>query len=186
MNRRRFVYEYLLLGRDAPEGEPLHHIQGKRIAIASRTGACMGAARLDTLMPSERFGPPARFFQSIALVPKPSACVPPVFFVATRKELNPQPGRLKVLARTQPMLEGMMGFASTPHPYREEPIQALLELHKDPAGAQMVMVFHTGPLVRAAASDIEASRATWEESRSLGSGTARAALAAAAGGGGVR
>lgn len=192
------AYEYLLLCRDAPEGEPLYHLQGKRIAIASRTGSCMGAAWLDTLMSSQRFGPPARFFQSIALVPKPSACVLPVFFgrldacivdannFATMKELNPQLGRLKVLARSQPILEGMIAFASTPHPFRDELIQALLELHKDPAGAQMVMLFKTGPLVRAAASDFEAARATWEKSQSLGSGTARAALAAAAGGGGVR
>lgn len=192
------AYEYLLLCREAQGIEGLPHLQGKRVGIASRTGAGLGAAWLDVLLASHRLEAPNRFFQSVALTSKASACVLPVFFgrldacvvdannFATMKELNPQLGRLKVLARSQPMVEGMIAFALTPHPFRDELIQSLLQLHKDPAGAQMVMLFKTGPLVRATADDFEAARAAWEKSQRLGSGTARAAVPAAAGSGGVR
>lgn len=169
--------EYMLLCREGSGTEALPDLRGKRIGIASRTGAGLGAAWLNTLLASDGVKPGERFFGSVSAGTKASACVLPVFFgrldacivdghnFATMKELNPQLSRLKVLAHSEPMLEGMIALSVVPHSHRSVLIEALYQLHQDPAGAQIVMLFRTGPIVRATADDFESSRVTWERSR---------------------
>jgi phosphonate transport system substrate-binding protein len=189
------AYEYLLLSRDLPEGAGFAPLESKRIAVSSRTGSNMGAAWIETMLAAQRARPTAEFFASVALGHKPSACVLPVFFgrldacvvdsnnFELLKELNPQLARLRVLARSEPVVEGVIAMHARPHPYREELIAALHELHKDPAGAQMVLLFKTGPLVAAKQSDLETTLALWEKSLRAASGKARAATGASVQGG---
>jgi hypothetical protein len=71
------------------------------------------------------------------------------------KELNPQLARLKVLARSEPLLEGVIAMAAQPHVYRKEILASLLELHRTAAGQQLVTLFKTGPLMRARREDYD-------------------------------
>lgn len=74
------------------------------------------------------------------------------------KELNPQLGRLRVVARSEPYLEGVVAMPLQPHPHQDELVASLLNLHKTPAGEQLGIVFRIGPLVRASKAQFESVR----------------------------
>ncbi|MBL8173216.1 MAG: PhnD/SsuA/transferrin family substrate-binding protein [Bryobacterales bacterium] len=185
------AFEYLLLAREGSQLQTWHDLGNKRIAVSSRTGANMGLAWADTALSGLRIASPASFFASVTVAAKPSACVLPVFFgkldacIVDRygfdlmKELNPQLGRLKVIARSEPVVEGMIAFPMERHRNREELIESVYELHKDPAGAQMVILFRSGPLIPATAAVFDTARSIWEKSLRLDTASARLASGAA-------
>ncbi|MCX6625999.1 MAG: hypothetical protein NTW28_00015, partial [Candidatus Solibacter sp.] len=125
---------------------------------------------LETLLAENRLGRAASFFGSVEVGYRASACVLPLFFgkidacvVDTGnwesiKELNPQLGRLRVAARSEALLEGMIAMPIQPHPYKSELMDSILNLHKTPAGEQLCMVFETGILMRVGKEPFESVR----------------------------
>ncbi|MGC4052301.1 MAG: hypothetical protein QM757_23455 [Paludibaculum sp.] len=99
-----------------------------------------------------------------------SQCVMPLFFHRidacivdagsweAMKELNPQMGRLRIAAHSEPFLEGAVAMPVQPHPYQSELIASLLNMHKTPAGEQLGIVFRIGQLVRVSRSEFETVR----------------------------
>jgi ABC-type phosphate/phosphonate transport system substrate-binding protein len=171
---------YQLLTRDSDGPRKLEQLRGKRIAIASRTHSDMGLAWLETQLADGKLGPARDFFESISLSYKGSSCVLPLFFgkvdacvldarsYQLMQELNPQLSKLKVLASSEPLLEGLVAMPKSGHRYRAEIIDAIMTLHRDPAGAQMVMFFQSGAMLPAKAQYFEATRALWERYLKLG------------------
>ncbi|MCX6621235.1 MAG: PhnD/SsuA/transferrin family substrate-binding protein, partial [Acidobacteria bacterium] len=105
------------------------------------------------------------------------------------KEMNPQLGQLRVLARSRPMIEGVICVSTEPNPLRQELIDAMLSLHKDPRGHQVLMVFKTDRLVPIQPGDLDSARELWRDyerlpgsspSRSSSAGPAPAAILQAA------
>jgi ABC-type phosphate/phosphonate transport system substrate-binding protein len=164
------AFPYLLLTKDALEAGQLDVLRGKRIVVASRTKSNLGLVWLETLLAENRLGRAASFFGSVEIGYRASACVLPLFFgkidacvVDTRnwesiKELNPQLGRLRVAARSEALLEGLIAMPIEPHLYQSELIDSILNLHKTPAGEQLCMVFKTGTLVRVGREPFESVR----------------------------
>lgn len=164
------AFPYLLLTKDGAEAGQLDKMRGKRIAIASRTKSNMGLVWLETLLAENRLGRAAAFFGSVEIGYRASACVLPLFFGRidacivdsanweSLQELNPQLGRLRVTARSEALLEGLIAMPVQRHAYQSELIESILNLHKTPAGEQLGVVFKTGPLVRVGREQFESVR----------------------------
>ena len=95
--------------------------------------------------------------------------------------MNPQLGQLRVLARSRPMIESVIAVPAEPHPYQKELIDAMLSLHEDPRGRQLLMVFKTARLVRVQPGDLDSARELWRDFyRLTGSPPNRAAISGTA------
>ncbi|QOY89606.1 phosphate/phosphite/phosphonate ABC transporter substrate-binding protein [Paludibaculum fermentans] len=164
------VYQYLLLTNDSSGAVTLPGLRQKRVVISSRTKSNLGLMWLETLLGDSRLGRAGAFFSSVEINYRSSQCVMPLFFRRidacvvdsgnweAMKELNPQLGRLRVVARSEPYLEGVVAMPLQPHPHQDELVASLLNLHKTPAGEQLGIVFRIGPLVRASKAQFESVR----------------------------
>ncbi|MGO9896412.1 MAG: phosphate/phosphite/phosphonate ABC transporter substrate-binding protein [Bryobacteraceae bacterium] len=190
------LYSYVLLVNSSSGATSIASLQGKNLLVASRDGANTGIVWLDVFLGQQKLGRAASFFASVKAPAKAQACILPVFFGAVdacvvdevslnlAKEMNPQLGRLRVLARSRPMIESVIAVPAEPHPYQKELIDSMLSLHEDPRGRQLLMVFKTNRLVRIQPGDLDSARELWRDynrlsgsapSRPLGPGPATAA-----------
>lgn len=174
------AFPYLLLTNGASGSDELAGLRGKRIIVASRTKSNMGLVWLETLLAESRLGRVATFFGSMETTYRGSSCVLPLFFgkidacvVDSQtweavKELNPQLGRLRVVARSDALLEGLLAMPVQPQSvYQSDVIDALLNLHKTVAGGQLGVVFKAGPQVRAEKAQFESERALCSKYRRM-------------------
>ncbi|MBL0160034.1 MAG: PhnD/SsuA/transferrin family substrate-binding protein [Bryobacterales bacterium] len=164
------AFAYLLLTGSELGGGQIAGLRGKRIAVASRTKANTGAIWLETLLAENRLGRARDFFGSFDAGFRASTCVLPLFFgkidacvvdagsFDALKELNPQLGRLKVAARSEVVLEGVIAMPALEHPYQRELIDSILNLHRTPAGEQFCLVFKAGPMMRVGREQYESAR----------------------------
>jgi ABC-type phosphate/phosphonate transport system substrate-binding protein len=174
------AFPYLLLSNDVSGSAPLAGLRGKRIVVASRTKSNMGLVWLETLLAESRLGRASSFFGSVDITIRGSSCILPLFFGKidacvvdssnweAAKELNPQLGRLRVVARSDALLEGLLAMPIQPrHPYQSEVIDSILNLHKTLAGEQLGLVFKAGPQVRVDKAQFEAVRVLCGKYRSM-------------------
>ena len=169
------LYSYVLLVNPSSSATTIAGLRGKNILVALRGAGKTGTAWLDVLLGTEKLGRAASFFASIKMVDKPQACILPLFFGAVdacvvdevnlnlAKEMNPQLGRLRLLARSHPMIESVIAMPVEPHPYQKELLDAMLSLHQDPRGRQLLMVFKTDRLLRIQPGDFESARELWRD-----------------------
>ena len=111
----------------------------------------------------------------MATSPTARTCILPLFFgtvdacvvdevsLNLAKELNPQLAQLKVLARSRPLVESVITAPRTTAPFHKDLVDAMLSLHDDPRGRQLLMVFKTGRVVRIQPGDLEGTRELWKE-----------------------
>lgn len=164
------AYSYLLLVDDLSGGMPLTGLREKRAVVCSRTKSNLGLLWLETLLAENRLGRATSYFGGLDINYRSSQCVMPLFFHRidaciidsgnweAMKELNPQLGRLRIVARSEPFLEGAVAMPVQPHPHQAELISSLLNMHKTPAGEQLGIVFKIGPLVRVSKAQFESVR----------------------------
>jgi phosphonate transport system substrate-binding protein len=150
------------------------------MSVASRDGSNLGLMWLETLLADHKLDRAASFFGSVDIGNRASSCVLPLFFGKidacvvdsanweTITELNPQIRRLKVLARSEPMLEGLMAMPIQPqHPYKRAIINWILNIHLTVVGAQLGAVFKVGPQVTVTIKDFESVNNLLNRYRSL-------------------
>jgi len=155
---RPALYEYLLLA--PPNGDDsLAAMKGGRLAVSSRTGSNGGLLWLETKLADLHLGRARGYFESVQTVDRASLCVLPVFFGRIKacvvsagefeimRELNPQLNRLRVVARSEAVIEGIMAMPVPPHPYKKELLSALLNATRQPGAEQVLVLFHSGPPV---------------------------------------
>jgi phosphonate transport system substrate-binding protein len=186
-------YCYVLLVNPTSAATGISGLRGKNILVSSRNASNTGLVWMEVLLGKEKLGRAASFFGSIKIVDKPQACILPLFFgtmdgcvvdetnLNLAKELNPQLGRLRVLERSRPMIESIIAMPVEPLAYKKELIDAMLSLHLDPRGRQLLTVFKTDRLVPFQAAYLDAGRELWREYYRLpGSPANRAAGSAVA------
>ncbi len=168
-------YSYVLLGNSSSGATTIARLRGKNILVASRNAGKTGMVWLEVLLDKEKLGRAAPFFASIKDPDKAQACILPLFFGAVdacvvdevslnlAKEMNPQLGQLRVLARSRPMIESVVATPVESRPYQKELIDAMLALHEEPRGRQLLMVFRTDRLVRVQPGDLDSARDLWRE-----------------------
>jgi len=132
----------------------LEGLRAKTAIIYAKTGANLGQVWLDAMLYDGRLGRPDRFLRSVDVVAKASSAILPVFFgkadaavvdepsFDVAKEMNPQLGvKLRVLTASPPLPEGILCICRNRLEFREEFVQDMQELQRDPQGRQMLMVF---------------------------------------------
>jgi phosphonate transport system substrate-binding protein len=169
------LYAYVLLVKGSSSATSIASLRGKNILAFSRNGVNTGIAWIDVLLGKEKLGRAASFFASVKVPAKAQACVLPVFFgtvdacvvdevnLDLAKEMNPQLGQLKVLARSRPMIESVIATPVEEGPFRKDLIDSILSLHTDPRGRQLLMVFKTERIVRLQPGDIDSARELWRD-----------------------
>lgn len=168
-------YSYVLLVNPASGINTLAGLRGKKVLVASRSSENTGGIWLAVLLGKDKLGRAAAFLDSVKNPDKAQACILPLFFGAAdacvvdeislnlAKEMNPQLGRLSVLARSRPIIESLVAVPADPQPYQNELIDSMLHLHENPTGRQLLMVFKTTRMVRIQPGDFDAVRELWSD-----------------------
>jgi phosphonate transport system substrate-binding protein len=155
VNAGRATEEYVLLVHEASKMSSLADLRGRRLGFHSNPRACLAQPWLDTLLVRNGFKPAAEFAGTITQNSKLPRAVLPVFFrqsdacVVTRSgfetmcELNPQLAQqLKVIATSPEVIPGLFCFrADYRPPFRDQLLANVCELHRNPAGQQMLTLF---------------------------------------------
>ncbi len=169
------LYSYVLLVNPSSTAKEIAGLRAKSILASSRGGSNTGIAWIDVLLGKEKLGRAESFFATIKVPEKAQACVLQVFFgtidacvvdevsLNLAKEMNPQLGRLKVLARSLPLIESLIATPVEPHPYQAELIDGILSLHEDPTRRQLLMVVKTDRIVRIQPGDLNSARELWRD-----------------------
>jgi phosphonate transport system substrate-binding protein len=161
--RKRIGRQYLLLSRRGSGLNALADLRGKGLIALEVASANLGNHWLNTLLLANRFGTQESFFGSIETVGKPTAALLPVFFgkkpccladqasFEVMMELNPQVGReLQVVVGSDSYLDVIVCLGNTGwngSRGKVDCIEALSELHLEPAGQQILTLFKIGQLV---------------------------------------
>jgi ABC-type phosphate/phosphonate transport system substrate-binding protein len=165
----------LLLVNPSSAANTIGDLRGKNLLACSRGGSNTGIAWVDVLLGKGKLGRAASFFASIKVPPTAQGCILKVFSGAAdacvvdeidlqlAMEMNPQLARLRTIARSRPMLESLIVTPIEPHPYHKELFDALLTLHENPRGRQMLMVLKADRLLPILPADLESARELWRD-----------------------
>jgi hypothetical protein len=177
--------QYLLVTSRESGMTTISGLHCKTLVIQISSRADLGRMWIDVSLHDEGLGPLDRFFSSVRSVLTPSEAVLPVFFgragagVVDRdsfevmKEMNPQLGsRLRVLAVSPPVLNGIVCLDKRLVRYREDLRKGLRELHETPAGKQILMVFRSNRLKPVNAEELERMRTLCTKYRRISSESA--------------
>jgi phosphonate transport system substrate-binding protein len=148
--------QYVLLVRRDSKIESLADLRGRSFAFHRNSRLSLSQPWLDTLLAEKGLPPAAAFAGRITQSSRLANVVLPVFFrttdacVVTRNgfdlmsELNPQVGKeLKVIATSVELVPCVFAFrADYSPPFKEQLLDGLRNLHKTPAGLQMLTIFH--------------------------------------------
>lgn len=168
---------FLLLAAQNSAVSTITDLRGKKLISYSRSRSDTGLAWTEVELARAKLGRAATFFGSIRPVPKAQECVLPLFFGVVDacvvdevdfeilKEMNPQLGKLRVLARSTPVIEGLVALPAQATPNRQEVMDILMELDHTVAGRQLLTVFKQVRLKQVSPDDIQATRALWTEYR---------------------
>ena len=168
-------YSYLLLVNPSSRATTVADLRGKNVLASSRGGSNTANVWLDVLLSHESLGRAASFFGSVRVPEKAQACILALFFgkvdacvvdevnLNMAKEMNPQLGQLRVLARSRPMIGSVIATPLDPEPHRNELIDAILALHTDPRGHQLLQLFKTERVVRIQPGDLDSARELFAE-----------------------
>ena len=152
----KVTVQYILLVHRDSKIESLADLRGRTLAFHRNPRLSLAQVWLDTLLAQEGFPPCSAFAGNIRQVNKLSNVILPVFFhaadacVVTRAgfemmvELNPQVGRqLKVIATSMELVPFVLAFrADYQSPFKDQLLTAFRDLHKTPAGLQILNIFH--------------------------------------------
>ncbi|MBL8173217.1 MAG: PhnD/SsuA/transferrin family substrate-binding protein [Bryobacterales bacterium] len=168
---------YVLL---APPGDAgVADLRGKILSHYSRGESNMGIVWLEVALAEAGLGRSTSFFAAIKPTAKPQECVHSLFFAKVDaclvdeanfnllKEMNPQLARLRVIARSAPLVEMVIALPVIPHPYQRKLVDTALSLHHTPRGKQLLMVFKAARLAPASSSDLDSARALWAAHRKV-------------------
>ena len=149
--------QYLVLVRNDSRVDHLADLRGRSVIFHDNSRVRLAQPWLDTLLIPETGKPAADWLGKITLCPKLSKVVLPVFFhqsdacvvfrtsFETMCELNPQIGQqLKVLVFSPEVVPAVFCFRADYAPAFKEPLFAgIRELHKSPAGLQVLTIFQS-------------------------------------------
>ena len=185
-NGARCREQYLLLVHRDSKLEQLADLRGKSLIFHANSRASLAQPWLDTLLLKAGGKTTAAWLGKITRTPKVAQVVLPVFFrqtdacVATRteletmRELNPQIGQqLKILARSPEIVPSLFCFrADYASTFKEQVFAGLRELHKTPAGLQVLTIFQSEKVEDQPASSMDSALALLAEHAQLTDGDA--------------
>jgi phosphonate transport system substrate-binding protein len=158
---KNFYDELLLLVRDDRGITRVGQLRNKSLRIESGQKGSIPMQWLDTLLLARGSSDSRGFFSGIIDHPKASQAILPVFFgqadaciaslnsFETLAELNPQLGRhLRILEKSPGFATGIIAVRKdVQNRRRDAMLEALLEMHTDPKGKQLLTLFRINRLV---------------------------------------
>jgi phosphonate transport system substrate-binding protein len=163
-------YSYLLLAGPSSPATTIAGLRGKNVLVSSRGGSNTASVWLEVLLSKENLGRAASFFASSRKAEKAQDCILKLFFgkvdacvvdevnLNLAKELNPQIGQFRVLARSRPMIGSVIATSLEQTADENKMIDAVLALHTDPRGRQLLQLFKTERVVRIQPGDLDSAR----------------------------
>jgi len=165
---------YLLLTRTDSGLKSLADLRGKSVGIIRASNAKMAMPWIESKLMECQFGKPDRFFGNIEMVDKPTLTVLPVFFgkkqacvvnqdgFEVMKELNPNVGRQLVpMLASDELTENIVLLNAhdwTPPQLKNDVMEAIEELHQDPAGQQLLHMFKCDKAIPFQAQQLDTMR----------------------------
>jgi phosphonate transport system substrate-binding protein len=153
----RIMKEYLLLTQKQSRLNGIQDLKGKDLVILQRTSSLLSVPWLDVFLSEQHLGLKETFFRRVEVVQKPAAAVLPVFFgnrqacvvdratFQTMVEMNPQvSAALQVIATSPSYVNSIVCFSRKGWPsdaIRKEYLDVLHDLHREPEGRQILMMF---------------------------------------------
>ena len=152
----------LLLARDDGQIETLSDLGGKSLNVLLSSNFSLGTQWLRVVLAEHHLGVPEEFFGTIHYDASAYTTVLPVFFgqkdvalVDSSKfevmaELNPQLRRLQVIASSEPLVNAVVCLRQSPwssERFRKDMVEAMADLHLEPAGQQILALFRVGRFV---------------------------------------
>ena len=153
----RPMKDYVLLTRHDSGLNTLRDLKGKDVVVLESTVCLLARPWLEVLLGQGNLGTKETFFRKVEIVPKGSAAVLPVFFGKTQacvvdriafqvmSDLNPQVGlQLQTVATSPLYVSSILCLSRKGWPseqYREDISLVLRDLHLEPAGRQILMLF---------------------------------------------
>jgi ABC-type phosphate/phosphonate transport system substrate-binding protein len=168
---RRTAEQYVVLAHHDGPVKSLADLRGRNLVYHMNARVCLASPWLDTLLVQQGFKPAAGFAGKITQNSKLSKVVLPVFFrqtdaclvtrsgFETMSELNPQVGKqLQVIASSAEMVPTVLAFrADFSAPFKEELLAGMRDLHKTPAGQQVLTIFHSEKIEEQPASCLDSA-----------------------------
>ena len=153
----RVTERYVLLTHQENRITSLADLCGRSLVVYENPRVCLAQPWLDTLLVQQGFKPAAEFVGKITRNNKLSKTVLPVFFhqsdaclvtrsgFETMAELNPQVSKqLKIIATSPEVVPSVFCFRADYGPaFKEALFASVRELHKTPAGQQVLTIFHS-------------------------------------------
>jgi len=159
----RVARRFLVLTRRNSGLGTLAELEGKSLNLLATANAELGQRWLASVLQGQGLGDPADFFGTIEPSPKPTTVVLPVFFgkkhaclidstgFELMTEMNPQVGKdLQTVVTSEPLVTAVICLSAagwSSDRFRRDLIEALAELHLEPAGQQILTLFKTGQLM---------------------------------------
>jgi phosphonate transport system substrate-binding protein len=159
----RIGNRYLLLSRRGGKVNSLAELRSGKVLRLETANASTGLYWFEALLRAKNLGAVNSFLGGIEAVKKPSAAILPVFFgkndacLVTQssfdvmRELNPQIGKeLQELAASDPFTDIIICLSHddwTSDKAKADLVQALAELHLEPAGQQILSLFKINQLI---------------------------------------
>jgi phosphonate transport system substrate-binding protein len=168
-------YSYVLVANPSSGATSLAGLRGKKLLVYGRGAGDTAVAWVEVLLGKEKLGRAASFFASVQMPVKPQSCILPVFFgtadacvvdevnLNLAREINPQLGQLRVIARSRPMIESVIAVPADTASRQKGLIEDILSLDRDSRGRQLLMVFKTERMVRIQPGDLDAGRELWRD-----------------------
>ncbi len=155
-DRGQVSNRYLLLARREDAIKKLIDLRGKSLNLFATAKASLGSYWLQALFQEQKLGRPEAFFGELAYHTDPMSAVLQVFFgkkdaalVDSSKfelmaEMNPQLSGLQTLAVSEPLVNAVICLKRSrwsSERFKQDLIQALTELHRDPPERQLLTLF---------------------------------------------
>jgi ABC-type phosphate/phosphonate transport system substrate-binding protein len=156
-------FQYLVVTKRGGGFDSIAALRGRDILQGWIASSSEGLAWLETLLAAQRLGPRSSFFGKIEIAAKPATTILPVYFgskpacVVDRggfdlmAELNPRLGQeLQAIAASQTIVDHLICLRPAPQNppgFQAELTRILSDLHKEPAGQQILTLFRIDRLV---------------------------------------
>ena len=161
-DRGQATVRYLLLVRKNSAVKSLSDLRGRSLNLVTGQSSKLGKRWLDTIVLAQEASSPEVFFSRLEYMSNPMSTVLPVFFgkrdaalvdetqFALMAELNPQLNILHAIESSAPLLNAIIclsrkGWSS--QRFKKDLVRALVDLHSNPAGQQILTLFKAGRLV---------------------------------------
>ncbi|MCU0226021.1 MAG: phosphate/phosphite/phosphonate ABC transporter substrate-binding protein [Bryobacterales bacterium] len=170
---------YIVVVHPESAANSLADLQQSRLLLYPKLQSGTAVAWLTMELVDQSLAEMTQHFAGVQRVNRPQDCVLPVYFkkgdaclvdehsFQLLGEMNAQLKRLRVIARSAPLLDRVTSTPIKPHRYRADLVKAIVELSQSTHGKQLLTVFRSAGHALAEDKHLRTSREFWRRYRAL-------------------